>query len=72
MNMKVIRSAQGGKVGPVRIACMNLSHHELGAPFDKLTTALQKCYDEHFLPIWGYQVSLYNTTKPKPVRRQMI
>ena len=66
VNMKVIRSAQAGQGGPVRIACLNLSHHDLGAPFDKLTAALQKCYDEYFLPIWGYEVSLYNTTGPQP------
>jgi hypothetical protein len=27
---------------------------------------LQKCYDQYFLPIWGYQLTLYNTTSPKP------
>jgi hypothetical protein len=62
--MNIVRSAQVGQGGPVRIACMNLSKADLGVPFDKLTATLQKCYDEFFLPIWGYLVTLYNTIKP--------
>jgi hypothetical protein len=51
---------------PVRIACINKTKHlGLGVPFGKLTAALQKCYDRHFLPVWGYPVKLYNTRKPK-------
>ncbi len=50
---------------PVRIACVNKAKLSLGVPFGKLTAALQKCYDRHFLPVWGYPVKLYNTTKPK-------
>jgi hypothetical protein len=64
--MNIVRSAQVGQGGPVRIACMNLSKADLGVPFDKLTATLQKCYDEFFLPIWGYPVTLYNTIKPQP------
>ena len=41
-------------------------------PFDKLTAALQKCYDQHFLPVWGYPVKLYNTKVPKPSDWQFI
>ena len=49
----------------VRIACINKAKLSLGAPFGKLTAALQKCYDRHFLPVWGFPVKLYNTRKPK-------
>lgn len=48
----------------VRIACINKAKTALGVNFDKLTAALQKCYDTAFLPIWGYSVELYNTTTP--------
>lgn len=50
---------------PVRIACINNASIDLGVPFDKLTKALQKCYDRHFLPVWGYPVEIYNTEKPR-------
>ena len=58
--------------GPVKIACINKATVDLGVPFDKLTAALQKCYDEHFLPIWGYPVKLYNTDVAKPTDWQFI
>lgn len=58
------RAAQAGQGGAVTIACINKAKTDLGVPFDKLTAALQKCYDTHFLPVWGYPVTLYNTTKP--------
>jgi hypothetical protein len=55
-----------GQGGSVKIACMNLATVDLGVPFDKLTAALQKCYDDYFVPIWGYPVTLYNTKTPQP------
>jgi hypothetical protein len=64
--MTVIHAAQAGQGGPVSIACVNLATVSLGVDFDALTAALQKCYDQHFLPVWGYPVTLYNTKKPKP------
>ena len=64
--MNTIHAAQAGQGGPVRIACMNLATADLGVPFDKLTAALQKCYNEHFLPIRGYPVTLYNTKVRSP------
>ena len=70
--MKVIRGAQAGQGGPVMIACINKATVDLGVPFDKLTATLQKCYDETFLPVWGYPVSLYNTTAAKPTDWQFI
>jgi hypothetical protein len=70
--MYIIHSAQVGQGGSVRIACMNLATGDLGAPFDKLTATLQKCYDQCFLPIWGYPVSLYNTTNPQPSDWQFV
>jgi hypothetical protein len=58
---------------PVRIACINKTKHfSLGVPFGKLTAALQKCYDRHFLPVWGFPVKLYNTRKAKPTDWQFI
>jgi hypothetical protein len=51
--------------GPVVIACIDMATEDLGAPFDKLTAALQAFYDQHFKPIWGYDVRLYNTNSPK-------
>jgi hypothetical protein len=64
--MTIIHAAQAGQGGPVTIACINKATVDLGVPFDKLTAALQKCYDQHFVPVWGYPVKLYNTTTPKP------
>jgi len=61
----VIHAAQAGQGGAVTIACINMSTSDLGVPFDKLTAALQKAYDQHFLPVWGYPVKLYNTKTPK-------
>ena len=58
---------------PVRIACINRTKHiSLGVPFGKLTAALQKCYDRHFLPVWGFPVKLYNTKKAKATDWQFI
>ena len=62
---KAARAAQAMRVNAVRIACINRAKTSLGVPFPLLTKALQKCYDECFLPVWGYPVKLYNTTKPK-------
>lgn len=57
---------------PVRIACVDKSKVlSLGVPFGKLTAALQKCYDRHFFPVWGFPVKLYNTKKPKPTDWQL-
>ncbi len=60
------RAAQAGQGGAVRVACVNKATVDLGVPFDKLTAALQGCYDTCFLPVWGYPLALYNTDKPKP------
>jgi hypothetical protein len=70
--MNVIHAAQAGQGGPVTIACINMATVDLGVPFDKLTAALQKCYDQHFRPVWGYPVKLYNTDKAKPSDWQFI
>jgi hypothetical protein len=64
--MNTIRATQAGQGGPVSIACINKSSVDLGVPFEKLTPALQKCFDQYFLPIWGYPVTLYNTDVAKP------
>jgi hypothetical protein len=46
------------------IACMNKATVDLEVDFAKLIAALQKCYDQFFLPIWGYPVKLVITAKP--------
>ena len=45
--MSISYHAQAGQGGQVTIACINKATVDLGVPFDKLTAALQKCYDEH-------------------------
>jgi hypothetical protein len=70
--MKVIRGAQAGQGGPVTVACINKATIDLGVPFDKLTAALQKCYDEQFVPVWGYPLKLYITDEAKPSDWQFI
>jgi hypothetical protein len=70
--MNVIRAAQAGQGGSVSIACINKATVDLGVPFGKLTATLQKCFDEHFLPVWGYPVKLYNTDAPKPSDSQFV
>jgi len=70
--MKLIHAAQAGQGGAVSIACINKATVDLGVPFDKLTKALQKCFDQYFLPVWGYPVTLYNTSKAKPSDWQFI
>jgi hypothetical protein len=70
--MSNILAAQAGQGGSVTIACVNKAKVDLEVPFDKLTEALQKCFDQYFLPIWGYPVRLYNTDNPKPSDWQLI
>jgi hypothetical protein len=70
--MSFIHGAQAGQGGPVTVACINQATVDLGVPFDKLTAALQKCYDQYFVPIWGYELKLYNTTTAKPSDWRMI
>jgi hypothetical protein len=70
--MKVIRGAQAGQGGVVTVACINMASVDLGVPFGKLTAALQKCYDQYFLPVWGYPLKLYNTTVAKPSDWQFV
>jgi hypothetical protein len=58
---------------PQRIACINKTKHvPLGVPFGKLTATLQKCYDRHFLPVWGFPVKLYNTRRARAGDWQLI
>jgi len=70
--MNIIHAAQAGQGGPVTVACINQATVALGVPFDKLTAALQKCYDEYFMPVWGYPLKLYNTHAAKPSDWQFI
>jgi hypothetical protein len=70
--MTSVFAAQAGQGGAVSIACINKATVDLGVPFDNLTAALQKCFDEYFLPVWGYPVKLYNTTTAKPKDWQFI
>jgi hypothetical protein len=70
--MKAVLGAQAGQGGLVTIACVNKATVDLGIPLDKLTATLQKCFDQHFLPVWGYPVKLYNTNTPKASDWQFI
>jgi len=70
--MTTVHAAQAGQGGVVTIACMNKATTPLGVDFDKLTAALQKCFDEYFLPVWGYPVKLYNTNQSKPSDWQFV
>ena len=70
--MSVIHGAQAGQGGPVTIACINKATVDLGVPLDQLTATLQKCFDEYFLPVWGYPVKLYTADAPRPTDWQFI
>jgi hypothetical protein len=70
--MNVIHAAQAGQGGAVTVACMNKATVDLGVDFDQLTAALQKCYDQYFLPVWGYPLKLYNTKQAKPSDWQFV
>jgi hypothetical protein len=70
--MNINHPVRAGRLAPVRIACINKATVDLGVPFAKLTAALQKCYDRHFLPVWGYPVKLYNTRRAKPTDWQFV
>lgn len=69
---KLIHAAGPLRQRPVRIACIKRTKAALGGSLATLTKALQKCYDEHFLPVWGYPVKLYNTQNPKPTDWRMV
>jgi N-acetyl-beta-hexosaminidase len=68
----VTLAAQAGQGGLVTIACINKATVDLGVPFDKLTAALQTCYDRYFVPVWGYPVKLYNAAAAKPTDWQLV
>lgn len=70
--MSTVLAAQAGQGGPVTIACINKATVDLGVPLDKLTAALQACYDQYFVPVWGYPVKLYVTAEAKPSDWQLI
>jgi hypothetical protein len=58
--------------GVVSIACLNMAKTDLGVGLKALTRALQKCYDQHFLPVWGYPVKLYTPKTAKPADWQLV
>lgn len=67
------RALLGRSMKPVRIACINYAREMIDdRTMRKLTAALQKCYDKHFLPVWGYPVDLYVTRKPKRTDWQLV
>jgi hypothetical protein len=69
---KAKRSLLGKFDKPVRIACIDRSNGTLDVPMEELTPALQKFYDKHFLPVWGFAIELYNTTKAKASDWQLV
>jgi hypothetical protein len=70
--MNNVRAAQAGQGGVVTIACINKAKTPLGISLDKLTAALQSCFDQFFLPVWGYPVSLYDTGSAKSSDWQLV
>jgi hypothetical protein len=67
------RALLGRSLKSVRIACINYAEPMIsGRQMAALTAALQKCYDRHFLPVWGYPVDLYVTERPKPSDWQLV
>src|SRR5512135_690834 len=70
--MTTVRAAQAGQGGLVTIACINKATTPLGVDLDKLIAALQACYDQDFVPIWGYPVKLYITTTAKSSDWQLV
>jgi hypothetical protein len=70
--MSVVRTSKAGQSGPVTIACIYRATADLDAPLNKLIAALQKCYDQHFLPVWGYPVRLYIATRARPSDWQLV
>ncbi len=64
--------AQSGQGGVPNIAVMNHATVDLGAPLDKMVAALQKAYDQFFLPVWGYPVKLYIAQQAKPGDWQIV
>ncbi|MBK3666578.1 hypothetical protein JJE66_35890 [Bradyrhizobium diazoefficiens] len=70
---KARRALLGRSMNPVRIACINYAEKTIDdRMMSKLTAALQKCYDKHFLPVWGYPVDLYVARKPKATDWQLV
>jgi hypothetical protein len=66
ISIKATHVARARQRQPLAIACINKSQIDLGVPIEKLTTTLQKCYDNEFLPVWGYPVTLYNARAARP------
>ena len=70
---KARRALLGRSLNPVQIACINYAEEMMSERMmARLTAALQKCYDEHFMPVWGYPVDLDVTRKPKPTDWQLV
>ena len=70
---KARRALLGRSLRPVRIACINYAEEMMSERMmGRLTAALQKCYDEHFLPVWGYPIDLDVTRNPKPTDWQLL
>ena len=70
---KAKRALLGRSMKPIRIACINNARKSIkDSEMSQLTAALQRCYDKHFLPVWGYPVDLYVTRKPKRSDWQLV
>jgi hypothetical protein len=70
--VSTILAAQADQGGLVNIACVNKATTPLGVGLDALVAALQSCYDQYFVPVWGYPVNLYVATQAKPTDWQLI
>jgi hypothetical protein len=69
---KTRRTLLGRSAKPIEIACIDQSNGTLPVPIRKLTAALQKFYDAHFVPVWGCPIRLYVTRKAKASDWQMV
>jgi hypothetical protein len=56
----------------VTVACTDKSTLGVGVSLHKLTSTLQNCYDQQFLPVWGYPLRLYNTASPSSSDWQLL
>jgi hypothetical protein len=64
--------AQSGQGGVPNVAVINHATVDLGAPLDKMVAALQKAYDQFFVPVWGYPLKLTIAQQAKPDDWQIV
>jgi hypothetical protein len=58
--------------GAVNVACLNWATVDLGIPFETMIPALQRYYDEFFVPVWGYPLNLITPGSAGPSDWRLI